>query len=192
MLSLCFISICAFMTRLRAAISTVSRGSANHTRSHVSSHTLFYSLCQHIQHTSNIQMASPIWQATGQRTESWAENRILGGIVLFDHFQTWDKESEPNLYIHSTRARITGRICQLLDEQQDSLLLFLLSDMKRSPTDCSLPILPSSHNRVRINVAHAIPAHKMYRDVWERSPPRGLSLSQRRRQDRCVSEMRQA
>nr|RBR00408.1 hypothetical protein FVER53263_10186 [Fusarium verticillioides] len=40
----------------------------------------------------------------------WAENRILGGVALFDHSQAWTGEDEPNVYFQCTRARVTFRV----------------------------------------------------------------------------------
>jgi len=58
----------------------------------------------------------------------WAENQILGGIALFDRSHNWDDtNSEPNVYLHPARAHVTFRIYQLLDEQQDALLKFLMT-----------------------------------------------------------------
>ncbi|QGI86720.1 hypothetical protein CEK25_013449 [Fusarium fujikuroi] len=40
----------------------------------------------------------------------WAENRILGGVALFDHSQAWTNDDEPNLYFQCTRERVTFRV----------------------------------------------------------------------------------
>ncbi|KAI1877981.1 uncharacterized protein JN550_000163 [Neoarthrinium moseri] len=79
----------------------------------------------------------------------WAENRILGGVVLFDRSQDWEHDKEPN----------------------DALLGFLQNPDGKTTT-CPLPILPTSNNRERIDPWDAIPVHKVYRDPWEREPPR--------------------
>ncbi|EWG51091.1 hypothetical protein FVEG_10186 [Fusarium verticillioides 7600] len=103
----------------------------------------------------------------------WAENRILGGVALFDHSQAWTGEDEPNVYFQCTRARVTFRVCQLLDIQQSALISFLLADPEDADTKCPLPILPTSEKRVRIDPGDAIPVKKVYRDIWERKlPPR--------------------
>ncbi|KAF5622168.1 uncharacterized protein FTJAE_11029 [Fusarium tjaetaba] len=103
----------------------------------------------------------------------WAENRILGGVALFDHSQAWTGGDEPNVYFQCTRARVTFRVCQLLDTQQSALISFLLADPEDSYTKCPLPILPTSDNRVRIDPGDAITVKKVYRDIWERKlPPR--------------------
>ncbi len=98
----------------------------------------------------------------------WAEDRILGGVTLFDHSQLWTDDNEPNVYFHSGRVTITSRICQLLDVQQQELLRFLLADPEQLRDVCPLPILPSCENRVWIDWFDAIPRHKVYRDLWER------------------------
>ncbi|KAF4946780.1 hypothetical protein FGADI_10984 [Fusarium gaditjirri] len=43
----------------------------------------------------------------------WAENRILGGVALFDHSQEWTGDNEPNVYFQCTRERVTFRIMAL-------------------------------------------------------------------------------
>ncbi|KAF5620052.1 hypothetical protein F52700_11372 [Fusarium sp. NRRL 52700] len=103
----------------------------------------------------------------------WAENRILGGVALFDHSQAWTRDDEPNVYFQCTRGRVTFRVCQLLDTQQSALLSFLLADSEDAIAKCPLPILPTAENRVRIDPGDAIPVKKVYRDTWERKhPPR--------------------
>lgn len=101
----------------------------------------------------------------------WAEDRILGGVVLFDKSQTWKSGNEPNMYFQCNRRRTTYRICQLLDEQQQTLLDFLQKRDANS-ADCPLPLLPDARNQVRIEPVDAISVHKVYRDVWERAAPR--------------------
>ncbi|RWA09825.1 hypothetical protein EKO27_g5310 [Xylaria grammica] len=54
----------------------------------------------------------------------WAEDRILGGVALFDRSQAWGDE-EPNAYFQSSRPERTYRIYQLTDRQQLDLLRFL-------------------------------------------------------------------
>ncbi|KAH7158517.1 hypothetical protein DER46DRAFT_609456 [Fusarium sp. MPI-SDFR-AT-0072] len=103
----------------------------------------------------------------------WAENRILGGIALFDHSQARTVDDEPNVYFQCTRERVTFRVCQLLDAQQLALISFLLADSEDATAKCPLPILPTSENKVRIDPGDAIPVNKVYRDIWERKhPPR--------------------
>lgn len=119
----------------------------------------------------------------------WAEDRILGGVLLFDHSVSWnDANPEPNAYIHCGRAKVTYRICQLLDDQQSQLLGFLGAN---NPTSADtqngpLPILPSSENRTRIDQRDAIPIYKVYRDLWERVDPQQPRLRMQQYMDRCV------
>lgn len=111
----------------------------------------------------------------------WAEDRIFGGVVLFNRSQTWrcrDGEGpgappEPNFYMHSARDHATFRLWQVTDEEQKALVGFLLAP---TPTpapavDGPLPILPTRSHRVRIDPARAIVDSKVYRDVWERPEP---------------------
>lgn len=109
----------------------------------------------------------------------WAENRILGGVALFDHSQSWEADDEPNVYFICTRANVTFRVCQLLDDQQSALLAFLLADSEDAPALYPLPILPGPQNRQRIDPSEAIPIHKVYRDEWERNPPQPKLRMQR-------------
>ncbi|KAI1009026.1 hypothetical protein LB504_001885 [Fusarium proliferatum] len=104
----------------------------------------------------------------GDMVGYWAENRILGGVALFDHSQAWTNDDEPNVYFQCGRARVTFRVCQLLDTQQSTLISFLLADTEDAIIKCPLPILPTSENRVRIDPGDAIPVKKVYRDIWER------------------------
>ncbi|POS75556.1 hypothetical protein DHEL01_v206060 [Diaporthe helianthi] len=106
----------------------------------------------------------------------WAEDRILGGVAIFDRSKAWTGENEPNVYFQSCRKWSTWRAWQLLPEQQDTLVEFLLrepgycTDSTESP-DGPLPLMPSRANIVRIDPVDAIPVHKVYRDIWEREPP---------------------
>ncbi|KAM0247820.1 hypothetical protein ACHAP5_003830 [Fusarium lateritium] len=115
----------------------------------------------------------------------WAENRILGGVSLFNHSQSWGADDEPNVYFSCTRANVTFRVCQLLDDQQSALLAFLLADTGDAPALCPLPVLPGSQNRHRIDPVDAIPIHKVYRDEWERKPPQ-LRLRMQRFMRSCT------
>jgi len=100
----------------------------------------------------------------------WAENRVLGGVTVFDRQGEQRVPAfPPNAYFHSCRHGVTYRYYQLRDEQQGALLSFLLArnpDSANSP----LPILADNHNLVRVNEEHAL-QHHLYRDEWERKPP---------------------
>lgn len=75
----------------------------------------------------------------------------------------------PNAFIHSCRAKVTNRITQLRDDQQNALLAFFFAELP-SLESCPLPILPNKENVVRIDVHEATLHHRVYRDVWERRP----------------------
>ncbi|KAG7290258.1 hypothetical protein NEMBOFW57_000257 [Staphylotrichum longicolle] len=103
----------------------------------------------------------------------WAEARILGGVVLFDRRQP---DAEPRadrdaIYFHSDRQDVTYRIYQLLPEQRNALLDFLLAD--ELPSTCPLPILGDRNNRIRVDPEEPIRTTGIYRDLWERNgiPP---------------------
>ncbi|KAK4233456.1 hypothetical protein C8A03DRAFT_38834 [Achaetomium macrosporum] len=100
----------------------------------------------------------------------WAENRILGGVIVFDRHEAWDDERspEPNAWLHSDRDGVTIRLCQLLDEQQRDLVDFLLSESPAAACPC--PLLPSDKNLTRLDPDDAT-EDDVYRDIWERKPP---------------------
>lgn len=102
----------------------------------------------------------------------WAEDRILGGVCLFDRNDskpTYTDADLPNIYFHSCRDKVTFRIYQLRDDQQDALTDFLLADAP-SENSSPLPILGDKQNRVRVDDLFAIVREKIYRDLWERRP----------------------
>lgn len=121
----------------------------------------------------------------------WAEDRILGGVALFDRSQAWGGAleaggQEPNAYFQSCRAKATWRVWQLLDDQQERLVGFLTSDASPSDDDGPgrqaggpLPLMPSRANRVRVDPSDAVQVHKIYRDAWERGEPPELLRMQR-------------
>ncbi|KAF7536451.1 hypothetical protein G7054_g4584 [Neopestalotiopsis clavispora] len=117
----------------------------------------------------------------------WAENRILGGVLLFDRSQNWELDNEPNAFVDCSRYDVTYRTCQLLDEQQATLLRFM-RDTESNMT-CPLPILPTEKNRNRINPEDAIPVHQVYRDPWERSAPKRLLRMQKYMEDCVISSL---
>ncbi len=99
----------------------------------------------------------------------WAENRILGGVIVFDRSKAWghdEPQPEPNVWLHSDRDGVTLRLCQVLDEQQQALVEFLLS---LSLGACPCPLSASDRNRTRLDPDLATDK-KVYRDLWEREP----------------------
>lgn len=125
----------------------------------------------------------------------WAEDRVLGGVTLFDRSRAWDSDqhhqSEPNMYFQSCRKHATWRVWQLLDDQQEQLVRFLLAtdDATLAPSDSQrdarrdgpLPLMDSRANTVRMAPGDAIEVHKVYRDVWERKDPSPYTDFQRER-----------
>lgn len=132
----------------------------------------------------------------------WAEDRILGGVVVFDRRAELDADGKltgepPNIYLHPNRAKVTLRVTQLLDHQQQALVDFLLAkpelpDPAAAPGDaavpvpCPLPILVDHHNRTRVSPEEAIVERGIYRDIWEREPEDRLGWSKARRRPRCA------
>lgn len=122
----------------------------------------------------------------------WAEDRIVGGIVLFDRRadprdprDRLDEENQgtgeeaaggqipaennpPNIWLHPARDRVTDRVCQIHDDQQEQLVDYLLA----APGDTSslLPILPHKGNRTRVDPATAHSHKFIFREYWDREP----------------------
>jgi hypothetical protein len=100
----------------------------------------------------------------------WAENRILGGVAVFDQLtEERAPEMPPNVFFLTDRHHVTRHCYQLHDDQQQALLGLLLVESP-DPQTSPLPILPSDQNRVRIHWQVAIINH-VYRDIWEHKPP---------------------
>lgn len=113
----------------------------------------------------------------------WAEDRILGGVVVFNHTEEHEIPTTPppNAYFIASRRNITSRVFQLTDEQQQNLLDYLLAkksnqtevanvSMVESTESIPLPIFGDTRNRNRVSVWEAIYLHGIYRDIWERKP----------------------
>ncbi|KAK4170839.1 hypothetical protein QBC36DRAFT_341183 [Triangularia setosa] len=109
----------------------------------------------------------------------WVEARILGGVVVFDRRaeesnganSTYNRPEPPNVYFHPNRAKVTNRITQLRDEQQQALIDFLvLEDTSKAASFSPLPILVDEKNTKRFDWQDSIISHHIYRDIWERRP----------------------
>lgn len=110
----------------------------------------------------------------------WAENRVLGGVTVFDRqAEQRTPAFPPNAYFHSCRRGVTYRYYQLRDEQLASLLAFLMA-RDPDPANSPLSILANNRNVVRVNEEHAIQQH-LYRDEWERKPPTYWHLQKMKR-----------
>lgn len=114
----------------------------------------------------------------------WAESRILGGVVLFDR-ETELKAPQlppPNVYFHSSRLGATMLVYQLYDEQQQSILDFLLNRSKESDkasastVSCPFPINQDLQNVVRVEPWCSLTMDHIFRDVWERKPYTGAEI----------------
>nr|RBQ99044.1 hypothetical protein FVER53263_03367 [Fusarium verticillioides] len=113
----------------------------------------------------------------------WAEDRILGGVAIFDRrAETSSDTPLPNIYFHSCRHKQTYRVYQLRDDQQEALFEFLLAETDCPPPEPNpLPILSDAQNRVRVDSEYALTHHEIFRDIWERKP---ITAEQRRLIDR--------
>ncbi|KAJ4265274.1 hypothetical protein NW762_004559 [Fusarium torreyae] len=102
----------------------------------------------------------------------WAEDRILGGVAVFDRRAERSADIQiPNIYFHSCRRRQTHRVYQLRDDQQEALFNFLLAEADTLPPKPNpLPTLSDARNAVRVESDFAITHHGIYRDIWERKP----------------------
>lgn len=99
----------------------------------------------------------------------WAEARILGGVVLFDRR---DPASCPlaqpdSIWFHSNREDVPSRIYQLLNEQKQLFLGFLIAE---TPDHAVLPILGDVKNIRREDPEEPIENTGIYRHKWERKP----------------------
>jgi hypothetical protein len=79
--------------------------------------TLFY----HAWYRDPIQYPEGVADMAGY----WAENRVLGGVVLFDREEARKIGAGPDaVYIHPDRDKVTYRICLLTDAQKKALVNF--------------------------------------------------------------------
>ncbi|KAL2140455.1 hypothetical protein VTI28DRAFT_3773 [Corynascus sepedonium] len=120
--------------------------------------TLFYH-CKYMDHQ---QYPHGLADVAGY----WAEDRILGGIVVFDRGKSGTECND--IYLHSAREQYTPHIWRLLDSQFDDFTEFLLSEQ---PSATPLPILPSEENEPRYDSWDAMTLHHIFRGPWERAIP---------------------
>ena len=118
----------------------------------------------------------------------WAENRVLGGVILFNRKAEMRQSSSAGtdaVYIHPDRDEVTYRICLLTDTQKKALLDFLLDMPGTRPWPlgaakereiCPLPIIPDETNIQRIDPEEPIRYTGVYRDQRERKMPPPLWL----------------
>lgn len=80
----------------------------------------------------------------------WAEDRILGGVTVFDRqAEQRAPRYPPNVYFHSCRANVTNRYYQLRGDQQQALLDFLLANTQgHNSLTSPLPIVADNQNTV--------------------------------------------
>ncbi|KAH8180134.1 hypothetical protein LIA77_01653 [Sarocladium implicatum] len=103
----------------------------------------------------------------------WAENRIIGGVTLFNRGQRqkedlsyYDDEENDEVYLHPDRGSVSYRIFQLLPQQKQALISFLTSE--NPPEKVPIPLKSSEENRVRVDPEDSIRETGIYRDLWER------------------------
>ncbi|KAK4644199.1 hypothetical protein QC761_302720 [Podospora bellae-mahoneyi] len=109
----------------------------------------------------------------------WAKNRILGGVVVFEcraeecdgHNSNYSNPDPPNIYLSPSRAKVTVRVTQLRDEQQQKLVDFLLlEDASKAAESSPLPILVDKKNLKRFKLESSIGKYGIFRDIEERKP----------------------
>lgn len=113
-----------------------------------------------------------------------AECRILGGVVLFDRRAELDADGDltgepPNIYLHLSRCKVTFRVTQLLDRQQQALVDFLLAkpDPAAASSPSPVPTIVDDRNRTRVSAEDALVLRGIYRDIWERKPLNSFEYS---------------
>ena len=111
----------------------------------------------------------------------WAEDRILGGVTVFDRpAEEKAPLQPPNVYFNACRHDVTYRYFQLTDGQQQSMVNFFLAEDSHKVT-CPLPVLGDYSNYVRVDAVWAVLHRHIYRDVWERPPPTEWDISKSER-----------
>ncbi|KAH0597570.1 hypothetical protein MHUMG1_04949 [Metarhizium humberi] len=99
----------------------------------------------------------------------WAEDRIFGGVILFDRGKSGTECKD--VYIHSGRVRWTVRIWRPLETQFKQMIHFLKVGPPTS--QCPFPLYADKKVRHRYDDYDAMAWHNIYRDPWERVlPPR--------------------
>ncbi|OAA47844.1 hypothetical protein NOR_02334 [Metarhizium rileyi] len=97
----------------------------------------------------------------------WAEDRIFGGVVLFDRGKTGTECKD--VYLHSNRREWTVRVWRLLESQLDKVLVFLKDS--NASTESPFPLYADENNRHRYDSFDAMAWYDVYRDPWERVLP---------------------
>ncbi|AEO71879.1 uncharacterized protein THITE_2083603 [Thermothielavioides terrestris NRRL 8126] len=102
----------------------------------------------------------------------WAEAKIFGGVVLFDRGESGTECRD--LFLHPGRYKGPRTIYPPTPKQYDALIDFLLG--QAPPTDgsnCPIPIHPTLENRWRFDPWDSMTRFNIFRDRYERKPPRG-------------------
>ncbi|OIW34778.1 hypothetical protein CONLIGDRAFT_21713 [Coniochaeta ligniaria NRRL 30616] len=94
----------------------------------------------------------------------WAEDRILGGITLFDRGTSGFECND--IWWHSGRNRATNRICRLMDRQVEDMIAYLVSETV--PETSPFPVMATTANRDRIDVWDKDAHQRIFREPWER------------------------
>ncbi|KAJ3494589.1 hypothetical protein NLG97_g3981 [Lecanicillium saksenae] len=108
----------------------------------------------------------------------WAENYIIGGVLLFDRreesstqdFEMGGLVDPDGVFLHAERIRSTYRICKLLEIQKKAYLDFLQASGDEAPDICPLPLMSDKRSFDRVDPEDPILETGIYRDDWERLP----------------------
>lgn len=108
----------------------------------------------------------------------WAEASIFGGVGLFS--RSMNGRENRNFHLHSCYRFGPRTIYPPTDEQFVNLHHFLhgtvpegLGEDEEWIPEHAIPILPTYHNRWRVDPCHSMTQFQIYRDPWERTEPRG-------------------
>ncbi|KAG8164489.1 hypothetical protein KVR01_006407 [Diaporthe batatas] len=119
----------------------------------------------------------------GDMAAYWAEDKIFGGVVLFDRGES-DTECKA-VYLHSNSWDETVRVWKLLDHQMEALLGLFKAEKDSSDgsggggaqTSCPLPLICERSSRLRFDDWDAMAVRHIYRDPWERKVPEKKDFS---------------
>ncbi|KAK3360753.1 hypothetical protein B0T25DRAFT_588984 [Lasiosphaeria hispida] len=99
----------------------------------------------------------------------WAEAKIIGGVMVFDRGESGTECRD--VFLHSCYVNGPATIHPPTPRQYDALISFLVTPANPD-ISCPLPIHATSENRWRWDPFDAITKYHIFRDRYERKPPR--------------------
>ncbi|KAI0124080.1 hypothetical protein BJ170DRAFT_735807 [Xylariales sp. AK1849] len=117
----------------------------------------------------------------------WAEDRIIGGVILFDRGDSGTDASSMrrDVYFHAGRDGETFRVWRPLEDQFNPMLDFLLSENIPELEATPFPMFATDLNRYRYDPCDAMAVHHIFRDSWER---RNLAIKPEERDVRSAGD----